>query len=67
LQCHLRSILSSRRQFAREELACGMPSERANERSKRFIATFAQRRSSRSASTPPIALLSRPDHNAWLP
>jgi hypothetical protein len=67
LHCHLWSILSLRRQFVRKDLACGLSSERANKHSQRFVATIARRRSSRSASTPPIALLSRPDHNAWLP
>jgi hypothetical protein len=30
-----------RRQLARKELACGMSSERANERSQRFVAIVA--------------------------
>jgi hypothetical protein len=30
-----------RHQLAREELACGLTSERANERSQRFVAIFA--------------------------
>jgi hypothetical protein len=55
-----------RRQLAREEFACGLSCERANERSQRFVAPIARRRSPRSASTPPTALLSRRDHNAWL-
>jgi transposase len=48
LHRHLRPILSLRRQLAREQLAreqlaCGLSSERANERSKRFIATISRR------------------------
>ena len=43
LHCHLRPIFSLRHQLAREQLACGLPSERANERSKRFIATISRR------------------------
>jgi len=44
LHRHLRSILSLRRQPARnKELACGLSSERANERSQRLVATIARR------------------------
>jgi hypothetical protein len=67
LHRHLRPISSLQFQLAREEFACSLAGERANERSQGFIATIARRRSSRSASTSPIALLLRPDHNAWLP
>jgi hypothetical protein len=42
LHCHLRSIEPLRRQFAREQLACGLPRERANERSQRFVTTIAR-------------------------
>jgi hypothetical protein len=63
LHCHLRPIFSLRHQLAREQLACGLPSERANERSKRFIATIS-RRMRRATSRSPIAMLSRSDHNA---
>jgi hypothetical protein len=59
-------ILLLRRQLAREQLACGLPSERANERSERFIATIS-RRMSPATSRSPIALLSRSDHNAATP
>jgi hypothetical protein len=34
-----------RRQLAREELACGLSSERANKRSQRFLATLVERAS----------------------
>jgi hypothetical protein len=50
LHCHLGSILSSRRQLSREHFASGLPSERANEHSQRFVAMIARRRSSRSSS-----------------
>jgi hypothetical protein len=33
--------LSLRRQLAREEFACGLSCERANERSQRFVAMIA--------------------------
>jgi hypothetical protein len=56
-----------RRQLAREELACGLSSERANERSQRFIAVFARRTALRSPSRSSIAPLSRSDHNAATP
>ena len=55
-----------RRQLSREQLACGLSSERANERSKRFIATIS-RRTRPPTSRSPIALLSRSDHNAATP
>jgi hypothetical protein len=45
LQCHLWSILSLRRQFARKDLACGLSSERANKCSQRFVATLVERAS----------------------
>jgi hypothetical protein len=66
LHCHLRPIFSLRHQLAREQLACGLPSERANERSERFIATIS-RRMRPATSRSPIALLSRSDHNAATP
>jgi hypothetical protein len=42
LDCDLRSILSLHRQLAREQLACGLPRERANERLQRFVTTIAR-------------------------
>ena len=63
LHCHLGSLLSSRRQLSREHLASSLPSECANEHSQRLVRMIARRASSCSASRPPIALLSRPDHN----
>jgi len=41
LHCHLGSIRSSRRQFAREKLAGRLSSEGANEGSQRFVAMIA--------------------------
>jgi hypothetical protein len=67
LHPHLGSILPLRRQLAREELACSLSGEHANERSQRFVTMIARRASSYCASRPPIALLLRPDHNACLP
>jgi hypothetical protein len=61
------SILLSHRQFSREHFAGSLSGKRANEHSQRFIAMIARRASSCSASSPTIAFLSRPDHNACLP
>ena len=66
LHCDLRPILSLRHQLPREQLACGLPCERANERSERFIATIS-RRTRPPTSRSPITLLSRSDHNAATP
>jgi len=44
-----------------------LPSECANEHSQQFVAMIARRASTCSASRPTIALLSRSNHNAWLP
>ena len=54
-------------QLAREELTCGLARERANERSQWFVAMIARRASLRSLLRSPIALVSRPDHNAAAP
>jgi hypothetical protein len=67
LQCHLKSILPLRRQLAREQLACGLPSERANQRAQRLVAMISRRASLCSTSRSPTALLSRSDHNAATP
>jgi hypothetical protein len=56
-----------RRQLAREEFACGLSCERANERSQRFVAMIAQRARLRSASWSSVAALSRSDHSAATP
>jgi hypothetical protein len=50
LHCHLGSILLSRRQLSREHFAGGLPRERANEHSQRFVTMIARRASSCSAS-----------------
>jgi hypothetical protein len=57
-RCHLSSSQPLRRQLAGEELACGLPCERANERSERFIATIS-RRTRPPTSRPPSCLNGR--------
>jgi hypothetical protein len=62
----LESIALLHRHLACEHFPRSLPRECANEHSQRFFAMIARRTPSYPALTPPIALLSRPDHNAWL-
>jgi hypothetical protein len=53
--------------FALEPFTRGLASEHADKQTQRFVAVIVQRLVTSRASRSPIALLSRPDHNAVAP
>ena len=67
MQCHFGWCLSFRCDFTLEPFARGLASEDADKQTQRFVAVIVQRLVTSRAPRSPIALLSRPDHNACLP
>ena len=67
MQCHLGWYVSFRFGFALEPFTRGLASEDADKQTQRFVAVIVQRLVTSRASRSPIALLSRPDHNAVAP
>jgi hypothetical protein len=67
MQCHPGWCVSFRFGFALEPFTRGLASEDADKQTQRFVAMIVQRLVTSRASSSPIALLSRPDHNAVAP
>jgi hypothetical protein len=67
MECHLGWCVSFCFGFALEPFTRGLASEDADNQTQRFVAVIVQRLVTSGASRSPIALLSRPDHNAVAP
>jgi hypothetical protein len=68
MQCHLGWCISFRCDFTLEPFTRGLAGEDANESAQPVVAAMVGDASPRSVSSlPPIALPSRPNHNAAAP